>query len=100
MGALKVGLDIVDSYGTTLTTIQELYIFRTAKLEDISGVYEYYVTLVPNASLEWVNERAFTDNVEQASLATPHAKFLHKYDDGAELCAARAIIALKDAGMI
>ncbi len=101
MGALRVKLDLVDSYGTARgPNINTLYISRTEPFDSDQSIYEYYVALVPESEWEWDSTQTLDGVMQFKELITPHAKFLHAYNDGAELCAMRAMLALKDAGMI
>jgi hypothetical protein len=99
MGALRVDVSMAYGDGIIQSSISEIYIYRMQSMNDTNDVLEYYASRVPPDDLETVEERSFTDPAISTIITTPHVKFMHKYSDGAELCLARAIIALEEAGM-
>lgn len=100
MGALNAIIMITDDSGYQVgKPISEIYIYRTQQLVDTDDVYEYYAMRIPPNEVETVEMRTLMDYNSVVEIATPHVKFMHKYSDGAELCIARAIIALQEAGM-
>ena len=103
MGALKYEIILATDAGSSTSLISELYVWRVDILEDEDGWYEYYAMRVPpnGVQMETVEEHTLTRTtaVHYQYITTPHVKFKHRYSDGAEICMARAILALQEAGM-
>lgn len=99
MGALRFRVDIVDEWGTApkMPMISELYIWRSEHKGDGVGL-KYYASRRPPADQEYEEQTNFT-GVTYIRHYTNAVEFYHDYDDGAELCVARAILALKEAGL-
>lgn len=98
MGALRYMIDLTDDYGNTRSpSITTLHIWRSEEKGDGVGL-KYYASRQPPAEAEYVEEANLT-GVTYVRHYTNAVEFYHDYDDGAELCVARAILALKEAGL-
>jgi hypothetical protein len=75
-----------------------MYIWRTEAVAE-DGWAEYYVTRQPPDYVEIITDSTMDGSVYNQIIVDKHAKFKHRYDDGAEICTARAILALEEAGL-
>ncbi len=103
MGALRARATLTEDNGVPVKDLSDIYIWRTDHIGSgpvDDATFEYYATRVPPAHVDRVEDMmTLTGKVVNSSVTTPHVKFMHRYNDGAELCIARAIIALQEAGM-
>jgi hypothetical protein len=102
MGALTAQVMLTGDGGGYIKAVSEIYIWRTdhigsGTIDD--ATFEYYATRVPPAGVEIVEDSTLDGRILERAVTSPHVKFMHRYNDGAELCIARAIIALQEAGM-
>ena len=99
---LKVKVQLADELGdTSPRSLSDIYIFSPENGigDRYDDSYQYYAARVPPAELEYMELRTLIDYSSVKEITTPHVRFMHKPSDGVEICVARAIIALEEAGM-
>ena len=102
MGALYVKLGISNDYGNNVKEISTVFIWRADAKTNDDDTLTYFASRVAPADIdyEYVDDINFMGTTTTHSyISTPHVTFNHKYSDGAEICLARAILALQEAGM-
>ena len=79
--------------------LSSMYIWREESKEHDDDTLTYNVARLPPEAIEWEEEVSytFTETITHRHTNTPIIQFRHKYSDGAELCVARAILALHEA---
>lgn len=100
MGTLSYEIKLTDNDGNPRVAVSGLYIWRNESMQQTGDTLHYYASRTPPAELE------YSDDLTLTSLVTGRiyrgdevVEFDHTYSDGAELCVARAILALKEAGL-
>lgn len=102
MGALRARATLTEDNGVPVHALSDIFIWRTDHVGNGTvddATFEYYATRVPPAGVEIVEDSTLDGRILERAVTSPHVKFMHRYNDGAELCIARAIIALQEAGM-
>jgi hypothetical protein len=104
MGTLHYRLDTTKDNGMPVGNgITDLFIWRAEPKQHNDDVLHYYAARVPPEQITWetVEDISFMDLNRKPLTYPSHpiVEFDHKYSDGAELCIARAILALQEKGM-
>lgn len=105
MGALYNSIKLSTDYGKIPggAPITDMFIWREGPV-NTDGTAEYYVSrgAPKDYSVEKVEEYSLTGpliNYDYKIRTHPAYKFTHTYSDGAEICVARAILALHAEGL-
>lgn len=99
MGTLKSKITLTDAHGRNQRYVSNTYIWRDEIEPDSEGFLTYYAARIPPAEVDYTEDRTWGGRVVIRHIDTPHVTFQHRYSDGAEICVARAILALHEAGM-
>jgi len=102
MGALRMKLGLTYDSGVTNGHISDIYIWRNEIQNSPNDTMTYYAARVAPDMVEYetVEGLNFMGSAQiHKYITTPHVTFNHKHSDGAEICLARAILALQEAGM-
>ena len=103
MGTLAAFIKLTDDDGRIGKHISGMFIWRAEPLLHDDDVLTYNVSRKPPADIDWEVVEEMTliggDNIQHTYPTEPIYQFKHKYSDGAELCIARAILALQEKGM-
>ena len=100
MGTLDYSLGISDSSGRRQSHITNLYIWRNESMKQTGDTLHYYASRTPPANLEYSEYRTLIGAVTHIQYRGDDVvEFEHTHSDGAELCVARAILALQGAGL-
>lgn len=102
MGVLYYELNLGNDHGALAKPITQLFIWREEGLmhEDDWLTYKASRTAPGRLTYETFEDMTFAGNVVNRRTYPVQAvvTFQHKHSDGAELCIARAILALQEAG--
>ena len=101
MGTLYYNVGIADTKGNPINGITGLFIWRKTSLTNKDDVLTYYASRTPPDLIEYeyVDDITFSGTTQHKYPTVPVVEFEHKYSDGAELCVARAILALQEKGL-
>jgi hypothetical protein len=105
MGALRAHLTITDNHGRPTQGISEIFIWREEAKTNDDDVLTYYAARMSpeefSYNTESIDVRTFAESDTDSSyeVKPPHVTFRHKYSEGAEICVARAILALEAEGI-